>query len=97
MNMLSKLKLEVVEDAREAYKFASVQLGVLWSLFVGFVAADPHFIANLWAQIPPELRNELPDWMRGLVTALIVLSTLLAARLLRRKQGDGRTEKPQGV
>jgi len=85
MNFLAKLRLELIDDANKAYKFASVRISVILSAVGAWIVADPHAIESLWLQIPADIRSDLPGWIRGTFTFLIVGTTLVAARLLKKK------------
>lgn len=91
MKILEKLRLELIDDASKAYKFASVRVSVVLSAIGAWIVADPHAVESVWLQIPADIRSDLPGWIRGLFTFLIVGSTLVASRLLKKAKPNDRT------
>lgn len=79
-------KLELIEDARNAWKFISMQLTALWALLFGWIASDPTIAQTVWNQLPAELQAIFPPWAKWLVAAGCMLGTIYAARIVKQKK-----------
>lgn len=73
------MKLKLVDEARNAWKWASVQLAVVAGAVAAWAATDTNgFVATV---------NLLPDWLRPLL-GLLVTVTAIGSRVVKA-QRDG--------
>lgn len=77
-------KLQLVPEARQWYRLASVHVISFWTSVIAFIVADPSWLVHAWNQIPDELKSEVPHWARVVIVAATFLASLLAARLIRQ-------------
>lgn len=76
----SAVAARLVDDWRDAWKWASVRLAALGGILTAILAAAPGFARELWDQLPAEVRATLPVWAPVLVTALPILVRLYKQR-----------------
>jgi hypothetical protein len=79
----SALSARLVDDWRNAWKWASVRLAALSGILTAILTAAPGFARELWDQLPAELRAAAPAWVPLLVTAIPI-----AVRLYRQGGRD---------
>lgn len=91
------MKLHLIEEASKAWKFASLQIGAVWSLFIAYIIADPTMVTKVWYSIPDDLRGGLPPWVRGAAVGSIALCSIVAARLFRKKPKDMTCERAEAL
>lgn len=72
----SAVAARVVDDWRNAWKWASVRLAALGGVIVAAITGAPGFAKELWDQLPQDVRTTLPVWAPVLVTALPILVRL---------------------
>lgn len=72
----SAVSARLVDDWRDAWKWASVRLAALGGMIAAVAAAAPGFARELWDQLPGEVRSTLPVWAPVLVTALPIIVRL---------------------
>lgn len=48
--------MRLIEEARQAWRFASVRLAVVAGVISGWAATDPHGFAKLMDSLPEEIR-----------------------------------------
>lgn len=82
---MNKLKLELIEDWRNFWRFWSVRLGVIGSALTAFLIAFPDHALYVWAMLPADLKAYLPERYMPLVgVAIFVLS--LIARVIKQSK-----------
>lgn len=82
---MKKLKLELIEDWRNFWRFWSVRLGVIGSALTAFLIAFPDHALQVWALLPADLKAYLPERYMPLVgVAIFVLS--LIARVIKQSK-----------
>ena len=82
---MNKLKLELIEDWRNFWRFWSVRLGVIGSALTAFLIAFPDHALQAWALLPSDLKAFLPERYMPLVgVAIFVLS--LIARVIKQSK-----------
>ncbi|HQS71623.1 MAG: hypothetical protein B7Y36_18955 [Novosphingobium sp. 28-62-57] len=69
--------MQLIEEARQAWRFASVRLAVLAGVVSGWAATDPHGFAKLMDSLPEEVRP---------LVGVLVAGSAIYTRLI--KQGD---------
>ena len=82
---MNKIKLELIEDWRNFWRFWSVRLGVIGSALTGFLIAFPDQALQAWLLLPADLKAYLPERYMPLVgVAIFVLS--LIARVIKQSK-----------
>ena len=79
----SAVAARVVDDWRDAWKWASVRLAALGGILTAILAAAPGFAKELWDQLPQDLRSTAPAWVPVLVFAIPI-----AVRLYKQGKPD---------
>lgn len=74
------LKLELVDDWKRAWRWASVQLAALVALAAGFLTQFPTVLQGLTLYVPERWRP-----VAAIALALVAFIVPTAARLLRKK------------
>ncbi len=72
----SAVAARLVDDWRDAWKWASVRLAALGGILTAILVASPDFAKELWDQLPAEIRATAPTWLPVLVTALPIIVRL---------------------
>lgn len=80
--------MQLIEDARNAWKLFSVQIAALWAMLFGLIAADPSLFLTVYNSLPPELREFLPPWVRWLVVFSAMTGSVYAARVIKQTPKD---------
>ncbi|MEX3690114.1 hypothetical protein AB3X91_03665 [Paraburkholderia sp. BR14263] len=71
------MKLKLIDEWRQAHRFASVRLSALMAALIGI---GPSVLAA-WSQLPDDLKTQLPQgWGRVIATGGFVL--VLVARIV---------------
>jgi len=71
------MKLKLVDDWREWWRWASIQLGAIVAAFVGLMVADPNLVPAMVDMLPDDIRIVLAPF-----TSLIVFLVILGFRIL---------------
>ena len=74
------MKLTLVSDVRNAWKWASVQLAVVAGAAAGWAAADPNGFATVV--------NFLPGWARPTL-GFVVAAAAIGSRVVTKEKSDG--------
>lgn len=74
------MKLKLVSDARQAWRWASVQLAIVAGAAAGWAAADPTGFATVV--------NFLPGWARP-VLGFVVAGAAIGSRIIKKDKADG--------
>ena len=82
---MKKLKLELIEDWRNFWRFWSVRLGVIGSALTGFLVAFPDQALQAWALLPADLKAFLPEQYMPLVGVAIFVLSLIARAIKQTK------------
>lgn len=75
---MNKLKLELIEDWRNFWRFWSVRLGVIGSALTGYLVAFPDQALQAWAMLPADLKAYLPERYMPLVDVKIFVLSMIA-------------------
>lgn len=71
--------MKLIEDWKQAWKLKSVQVGALSAFFYALILLSEQFL-SVWAIIPQELKNKIPEnaaeWIGMLVGVAMVLARL---------------------
>lgn len=96
---MNKLKLELIEDWRNFWRFWSVRLGVIGSALTGFLVVFPDQALQAWALLPADLKAYLPEKYMPLVGVAIFVLSMIARVIkqskLQPKQGAENDKQPQ--
>jgi len=68
--------MKLIEEARQAWRFASVRLAVVAGVISGWAATDPQGFARLMEQLPSEIRP---------LVGLVVMSAAIFSRLVKQE------------
>lgn len=82
---MNKLKLELIEDWRNFWRFWSVRLGVIGSALTGWLVAFPDQALQAWALLPADLKAYLPERYMPLVGVAIFVLSLIARAIKQTK------------
>lgn len=77
-------KLKLIDNIKQAHKFASVQLGLAGVATSGFLIASPDAALALWNAIPDSLKALIPPQYVPLVGVLVSLLSVVS-RLIKQK------------
>lgn len=72
--------MKLIDECRQAWRFASVRLAIVAGVIAGWAASDPAGFTQLAEQLPP--------WARPLV-GLIVAGAPIYARLVKQPKVGG--------
>ncbi len=78
------MAIQLEAPLRQTFRWWSVRIAAFWAVVVGAITADPALIAHVWANIPEELRPELPRWVKGALTGVILFGTIWGARVIKQ-------------
>ena len=82
---MNRLKLELIEDWRNFWRFWSVRLGIVGSALTAALVAFPDVALSAWAMLPADLKAFLPErYMPLFGVAVFVLS--MAARVVKQNK-----------
>lgn len=76
--------MKLIDNIRQAHKFASVQLGLAGVATSGFLIASPDAALALWNAIPDSLKALIPPQYVPLVGVLVSLLSVVS-RLIKQK------------
>lgn len=82
---MNKIKLELIEDWRNFWRFWSVRLGVIGSALTGWLVAFPDQALQAWALLPADLKAYLPERYMPLVGVAIFVLSLIARAIKQKK------------
>ena len=88
---MNKIKLELIEDWRNFWRFWSVRLGVIGSALTGFLIAFPDQALQAWALLPADLKSAIPERYMPLIGVGIFVASLIARAIKQTKL------EPKGV
>lgn len=73
----SAVSARLVDNWRDAWRWASVRLAILGGALVAVLANAPGAAREIFDQLPAEVRATLPVWAPVLITALPILVRLI--------------------
>lgn len=76
----SAVSARLVDDWRNAWRWASVRLALAGGACTALLANAPGLAREIFDQLPAEVRATLPVWAPMLITALPILVRLLKQR-----------------
>ena len=82
---MNKIKLELIEDWHNFWRFWSVRLGIIGSALTGFLVAFPDQALQVWAMLPADLKAYLPERYMPLVGVSIFVLSLIAHAVKQTK------------
>ena len=88
---MNKIKLELIEDWRNFWRFWSVRLGIVGSAITGVLIAFPDAALAAWAILPHELKSSIPPQYMPLIGVVIFVASLIARAIKQTKL------EPKGV
>ena len=81
---MNKIKLELIEDWRNFWRFWSVRLGIVGSAITGVLIAFPDVALSAWAMMPADLKLLIPLQYMPLI-GVVVFALSIVARLVKQK------------
>ena len=89
---MNKIKLELIEDWRNFWRFWSVRLGIIGSAITGVLIAFPDVALSAWAMMPGDLKAAIPERYMPLIGVVIFVASLVARAIkqtkLEQKEGS---------
>lgn len=82
---MKKLKLELIEDWRNFWRFWSVRLGVIGSAITAVLIAFPDVALSAWAMMPADLKSAIPERYMPLIGVAIFVASLIARAIKQTK------------
>ena len=82
---MNKIKLELVEDWRNFWRFWSVRLGIVGSAITGVFIAFPDVALSAWAMMPADLKAAIPERYMPLIGVVIFVASLVARAIKQTK------------
>lgn len=82
---MNKIKLELIEDWRNFWRFWSVRLGIVGSAITGVLIAFPDVALSAWAMMPADLKAAIPERYMPLVGVVIFVASLIARAIKQTK------------
>jgi len=79
----------LIPNWRRAWRWWSVRVSALAALLATFAIAAPDLVAQIWAQLPPELLGRLPASAQMIVPLILSLAQILARVLKQPEPGKG--------
>lgn len=93
--MLQKLKIELIVEWRQAWKYMSVQLATIGLMIQWYLLEFPVDAYAHWAALPAEVKAVIPEtvlpYVGPTIIALSLVSRLIKQSNVRKEQHD----KPQ--
>lgn len=81
--------VQLIDNAKQAWRFVSIQLTALAALLTGVLVAFPTEIINAYVLLPAEVKQFLPlaeimamPWLKKAILALLVASII--ARIIKQ-------------
>lgn len=90
--LLDKLKLELIENWRSAWRFWSIRLGILGTAIAGVFTAFPDAAYYAWAMLPADLKAYVPEQYAQLLGVFLFGSSMLA-RIFKQNKLDTQVVK----
>ena len=78
------MKIKLIDDVRGSLRLLSIHVAAAWATIIGVLIADPSLAIRAWQALPDEIRAVLPPWVRGLLGALTIVSSIWAARVIKQ-------------
>ena len=82
---MNKIKLEIIEDWRNFWRFWSVRLGIIGSAITGVLIAFPDVALSAWAMMPADLKAAIPERYMPLIGVVIFVASLIARAIKQTK------------
>ena len=82
---MNKIKLELIEDWRNFWRFWSVRLGIVGSAITGVFIAFPDVALSAWAMLPADLKAAIPERYMPLIGVGIFVASLIARAIKQTK------------
>ena len=82
---MNKIKLELIEDWRNFWRFWSVRLGIIGSAITGVLIAFPDVALSAWAMMPADLKSAIPEHYMPLIGVVIFVASLIARAIKQTK------------
>ena len=82
---MNKIKLELIEDWRNFWRFWSVRLGIVGSAITGVLIAFPDVALSAWAMMPADLKSAIPERYMPLIGVGIFVASLIARAIKQSK------------
>ena len=82
---MNKIKLELIEDWRNFWRFWSVRLGIVGSAITGVLIAFPDVALSAWAMLPADLKAAIPERYMPLIGVVIFVASLVARAIKQTK------------
>ena len=82
---MNKIKLELIEDWRNFWRFWSVRLGIVGSAITGVLIAFPDVALSAWAMMPADLKSAIPERYMPLIGVIILVASLIARAIKQTK------------
>ena len=82
---MNKIKLELIEDWRNFWRFWSVRLGIIGSAITGVLIAFPDVALSAWAMMPADLKSAIPEHYMPLIGVVIFVASLVARAIKQTK------------
>ena len=82
---MNKIKLELIEDWRNFWRFWSVRLGIIGSAITGVLIAFPDVALSAWAMMPADLKSAIPERYMPLIGVGIFVASLIARAIKQTK------------
>ena len=82
---MNKIKLELIENWRNFWRFWSVRLGIVGSAITGVLIAFPDVALSAWAMMPADLKAVIPERYMPLIGVGIFVASLIARAIKQTK------------
>ena len=82
---MNKIKLELIEDWRNFWRFWSVRLGIVGSAVTAVLIAFPDVALSAWAMMPGDLKAAIPERYMPLIGVVIFVASLIARAIKQTK------------
>ena len=82
---MNKIKLELIEDWPNFWRFWSVRLGIVGSAITGVLIAFPDVALSAWAMMPADLKSAIPERYMPLIGVVIFVASLVARAIKQTK------------
>lgn len=90
---MKKLRIELIEDWRNFWRFWSVRLGVMGSAITAVLIAFPDVALSAWAMLPADLKAAIPERYMPLIGVGIFVASLIARAIKQSKlERDSKNE-----
>ena len=82
---MKKIRIELIEDWRNFWRFWSVRLGVIGSAITAVLIAFPDVALSAWAMLPADLKATIPEPYMPLIGVGIFVASLIARAIKQSK------------